>query len=318
VKAVTVDQLGAYNGTTPLNTGATLAIPAAVAISPTKTFPYAAYQATGQDTFGTIATNLGVQPAVLGPLNATMPNLFNVGVKIAYPGSTVTTVTGDTFTTLAQRAGINVSVATFAADPSVTGQAGLVAEDALFILNLPVVGSRTLGQLATDYDVALSDLALVNSALVGFVSAGAPFSAGGKQVTSVANDTLQSLVYRFATEQQVTTTVAELAQVNQGLSGALVSTAQFVLPPTATTLSVTFPTPFVPAPIFPLTVSLGMSRSDTLIDDEFRGVANVLTNETLLSPQPVAGSDGSLSLLGFAEAFESAFASYRLKVATGP
>ena len=35
-----------------------------------------------------------------------------------------------------------ILVATFAADPSVTGQAGLIAADALFVLNLPVVGGR--------------------------------------------------------------------------------------------------------------------------------------------------------------------------------
>src|SRR5262249_5845511 len=164
-----------------------------------------------------------------------------------------------------------------------------------FVHPLPNVGGNTLAQLASQYNVDPIDLAVVNSALVGFLNPTNPpaFQSGTTKpqapIAPGPNDTLLSLAYRFMqasdADAKNPATVESIAAANATLTNALNPASQFIVPPTSLTQSHTLAQPFIPAPIFPVTVSFGIERTNpNLIDQEFRAFDTMLFNETLLAP----------------------------------
>jgi LysM repeat protein len=312
-----VETLAANNRKTLLHQGALVDIPGAVRIDSALTARYIGYQAITSDTLGGIATKLGLQVAPLATLNASMPDLFLPNVPIPYNGHTVTTSVTSTLTSLAAEAGVDVG--TFAADHGVSTQTGLVAPSALFVSTLPLVGSRKFDKLASDLNVALNDLALVNSALLGLVREGATFKVGGAQIQAKATDTLRSIAYRFLTEHQVSVDVAGVVEANKDQPDLLVAASPIVVPPNPAVIRLPMTNPWVAAPIFPLAVSVTIARDARLIDAEFAGVADVLSQTTPITPAlSPAGANGVPSLVPFASKFEEALKTSRLKIATGP
>jgi len=315
--AISIDQLAAANVTTPFAVGAVLAIPGALAFDAALTADqWVTYRAPlAGITLAGIATNWNSSAGAVATANASTPALFLPNVKIAYPGKPVTTQAGDTFASLALRAGAAVDV--FAADPSVSALGGLIAGGALFAMPLPVAGNRTLAQLASDCNVCVDDLAVANSALVGLVQPSAKFTVGGVTIAAGQNDTLQTLVYRFLTNPQksVITSVAQLAEANQ-TAAVLNPASPFLVPPLDAVFDDAIALPHVPAPIFPIRVEVAIARNSDLIDPEFGGVADVAGALSPVAPFTATGSGSSLA--PFAQQFESTFASVGLKLATGP
>lgn len=315
----TVEELADANATTALRQHALVDVPGAVTVDPDLTAGHGGYRAAPGDTIQAIATKLGLTVDDLATLDATMPGLFVAGVTIDYPDHPVTTSGTSTLTSLAAAAG-GVPVTTFAADPSVKDATGLVAEGALFVTTLPLAGSRTLGDLGTDLGIDLASLAQANAAVVGLLQPNGTFTVGTATVTATAEDTLQSIAYRFGADHGVTVDVAGLATANAGVAGLLVPTAPVILPPSAAELSLPMTDVVVPAPVFPLAVSLTLERTDsTLVDPEFAGVAGMLSATMAVAPLLAPATEGAVpSLVPFATAFESALEDRRLKVATGP
>ncbi len=327
---VTIDQLATANAATAFVVGAVIEVPAAWTFGPAPTAQFVTYGAAAGITLGQIAANWGVPASTIAVQNASVPALFTIGVEIAYAKASITTQAGDTFATLAKRAGAP-DVGTFASDPSVTGLAGLIAPDALFVMSLslvkttlrdPTTQTWTFGQLATVCNVPLADLANANGALVGFLASGVTYSLSTGQgpaltATTGPNDTLQTLVLRFAA-QGATTTAGEIVVQNAGLAGTLNPGSPFLVPPRPASFGIAIAQPFVPGPYFPLRIELNTTRTDPgLIDHDFLNSSAVLGDVTPLAPLP-SDAGGGLSLQPLATAFETAFAALSLKLATGP
>lgn len=317
---LTVTQLAPYNADTNLLADATLILPNAVQI-PSGVTLYAPYQASGSDSLGSIAQYLNQYLGNLGTLNATMPNLINPGQTITATGyPEIHTQATDTLATLAAQ--WHLSASDFVSNAAVSAMTTLIQAGALFVADLPTVSSDlTLQQLATNLGVTLDDLALANGSMTGLLKSGATVTAyTGSQATIKVgqNDTLASLVARFSTEQNVQTSVTLIAEANGSLASLLQSLAPFLVPPQAVQIVRPVANPLIPAPIFPLSVTVNESRDASLIDPEFEGVATVASSQTVLGAAVPMGSSGALSLSGIATSFEQAFQSYSLKLATGP
>lgn len=309
-KSIPLSQLAAYNSTTALNTGIELNIPFSTGIDRVGSLPYVPYQATGLDSLSVIVAKLGISMETMALLNQQMPNLVNPGQTISYPGCTIQTQAGDTLASLAQKC--SVSVDSFIANPAVSELSGLISSGALFICPCPVVGTRTLEDLATDYDVSLEDLAFVNSGISALLEEGASFATvGGVVLQATSKDTLRSLVYRFLAEKNTSTSIEELASVNSTKPGLLQVNARIILPPGRVVITRPVNKPFIPGVLFPLQVTLGIIRDADMVDPEFSEVSEVVENKTELVPQV------SDSLKPMADAFEEGFKAWGLKLATG-
>ena len=309
----TVESLLMANTATPLVVGAELTIPGAVRIDPELTDQHAGYTNPAVTSLGSVAVAVGLTVTELATANATMPDLFVPGVELPTTPPTPTR-TASTFSSLAAAAGLTVAeLAT-----TISGTAGLVARAALFVIPLPVAGERAFADLASALDVTLDALATANAALAGLVRPQAVFTAGSKAtVTATALDTLASIAYRFAA-QGVTIDSVGLVRANATVPGLLVTTSLVVVPPATGTITLPMTTPFVPAPIFPLAVTVTLSRDADLIDAEFAGVASVRSAATEITPAAEDSAGGVPSLIPLATAFGAAFADRRLALANGP
>ena len=199
--------------------------------------------------------------------------------------------------------------------------ARLVAPGALFACPLPPV-KGSLDVMAEALGVLPLDLASANSALMGFVAPTHEFAvtvpASPKPVvvtvTSGTEDTLQSLVRRVQA-QAPSAALADLVTSCGGDAGALVQGVSILVPPAAVSVEAKLAEPVAVASTFaPLDVGLTVARDPALVAPEFAAAADVAANATTIAP---ALGDPP-SVVPFATAFEAAFATRRLKLATGP
>ncbi|GIG39276.1 LysM peptidoglycan-binding domain-containing protein [Cellulomonas phragmiteti] len=313
----TVSQLVVANALTPLREGAVVEIPGAVRVDPDLTARVAGVSAGPGATLASVAARLGTDLGDLAVTNATMPGLVVPGVTLPTEPP-VTTAAGSTLASLAAAAG-GMSVPAFA--DAVRDVTGLVAAAALVVTDLPLVGTRTLARLAADLGVGLDALARANAPLTGLVRPGAVFTAGSGgtpvTVTATALDTLASVAARFA-GHGVAVDAPGLAAANATVPDLLQPTSPVVVPPGTATIALPLPHPVVPAPVFPLEVTLTLSRDAALVDPELADVPAVLTASTPVTPATTSTGGDAPSLIPLATAFRAAFAAQRLELASGP
>ncbi len=324
---VTPDQLGAYNPTANFVVGATLAIPYLVTNTNTTTPQYAVYSAQSSDRLEDIAGKYATgSPTLLATLNQDLTGLFAIGQKIIdnASGKFVITESSDTFNSIL--AGFSEQGVTLTLDQlatAIAAQTDLLQTGGVWITppmqaaNTQGGQVNTLAGLAAKYNLDASQLATVNASVQGFLASGVTLTFEGQTLVTKANDTLTSLVNRFA-QLGLTTDVGTLATAFQNVNGLLTPTARVVPLPVATTAQVAIEADFS-APIFELIVDVVMRRGSDFIDPDFKDVASVSAASTALAPQPDPNGNSAngagLSLTDFATAFQEALPG--LFVATG-
>ncbi|HEY6788133.1 MAG TPA: LysM peptidoglycan-binding domain-containing protein [Trebonia sp.] len=317
---VGTDELAAANAALPLTAGAALAVPGAVTLGPNQNgalyVPMGGPSDGPVPTLAALATASGMTLDALGLANAAMPDLLAPDVLVTYQGNSTTTTAQSTLASVA--AAVHASDAgALAADPAVSVLPGLVASGALLAITAPAAAGRSLDSLAGDLSVQPDDLATANSAVTGLVTAGRVLSVNGVQVTVAATDTLASLVRRLQLANpagQPAIGLADLIAAYGADTGLFAADARLLVPAPQVSLAGGVASPYVASPLTPLTASVTIARDPGLIDPLAAGIATVAADTTPLNPN--FGSDGGPEL--FAQAFETAYADRRLKLATGP
>jgi LysM repeat protein len=346
VNFITLQQLAFYNRDTALLTGASLVVPNLVTLD-AGNGQYSFYQADATETFGEVASLFNQAVLKLATDNADMTGIFTSSQSITLDNITVTTGNYDTFNTLYtafKNKGLPSTFEEFV--NQLQSLPKLIAQGAFFVCALPQlttastsipVTTLSLAQIANDFqaacvaglglDTCISNLGLVNSALKGFLQAGVTVYADQAKsisITTNVNDTLVSLVTRFALEKGVTTTVSDLAVINQNETTLVAANAAFILPPISAVLNQNIQGQY-PGTIFPVAVKLEMERDADLIDSEFKSssistsyedVSGVELDRSTIAPRTTGAAGQALNLGAFAVDFETkAFPG--LKIATG-
>ncbi|MBI3653172.1 MAG: LysM peptidoglycan-binding domain-containing protein [Acidobacteria bacterium] len=353
---LTLQQLAFYNAGTALKETASLTIPNLVYIEPNLGRFYSFYETTGSETFQQIAQLFNAQVSDMANDNQNQTGIFapQQTIKIIENSKPYSVTTGDydTFNTLIAAfaaQGLTISLGDFAA--AIQTNSGLIAEGGFLTMPLPQVQAtatsgglattKSLAQIAEDFQPAyvkaaglaeaVSNLGLANSALKGFLQAGATVypnqteaSKQGVTLQTAANDTFVSLVTRFLLETGITTTVDDIVTANQNLTTLVAPDAAFMLPPISAIINQTINAQF-PDIIFPVSAKLEMERDDDLIDAGFKqtlptpnydDVSGAELDRSTIAPRTTTGAGQSLNLGDFAVDFETnAFPG--LKIATG-
>lgn len=310
--AHTVD-LGALanqNATLALATGSgcQLLIPCQVTASTTQGMGYGF---SASDTLAGVAAKFtGLDAAALVALNRFSPMLFSPG-PWAVGGVTITVASTDTFDTLytkAQQAGFSGQFSAFAS--AAAAAPNIVATSALLACPpATALPGDTLAAAATRFGIETVALVGANAAVRGLLATGTSIAYQGKTMPITADDTLLTIAARF-TAAGVPVALSDIAaQPAFNAAHILTQSAVMLIPPPPASLPVAFTAnPQNPDLIFPVTVSLTISRNSALVDPDFADVPSVSTATTQLSPQfQTTGSDSALSLAQFGAAFESAF-----------
>jgi len=313
---VGTDELAAANGALPLTAGALMAVPGAVTLGQNQYGGLYVPMGGPPPALAVLATVSGMALEALGLANAAMPGLLAPGVLVTYLGNSTTTTAQSTLASVA--AAVHASDAgALAADPAVSVLPGLVAPGALLLITAPAAAGRSLDGLAGDLGVQPDDLATANSAVTGLVTAGRPLTVNGVQVTVAATDTLASLVRRLQLANpagQPAIGLADLVAACGADTGLFADGARLLVPAPQVSLAGGVASPYVASTLTPLTASVTIARDPGLIDPLAAGIAAVAADTTPLSPN--FGSGGGPDL--FAQAFETAYADRRLKLAAGP
>jgi len=181
---------------------------------------------------------------------------------------------------------------------------------------------RFAGAAPSAFDAAA--LAQANAALLGLVKGGAEVEVAAEDGSKVKvptrdDDTFNSLVTRFA-EAGVQTSPGDIATGNATVA-FLRAGAMALLPPAPTVCVPKDAKPAGPFPtaVFPLTVALRLQRPAADVEHEFRGADSPVERADSPVPPPAtsqgSGSDRSLTLAAFAEAFQKTFPALRLGTA---
>jgi len=173
----------------------------------------------------------------------------------------------------------------------------------------------SLSGLATAYHADPIALGTANAATLGFLAAGVSISVNSVPYQTVAQDTLNSLVNRFA-GLGVSTSLAEVITAVLDVPKLIVATAGVVpVPPPSPGQSVTI-APAWSAAVFPVQVTLTETRNQAWVDPDFSLATAVHTAGLSLPPDPDPDSTGAaFSLARFATQLEAALPG--LQVATG-
>jgi hypothetical protein len=280
----------------------------------------------------------------LAARNRAMPGLVAGGkeVKLTVEGHplSVTTVEGDSLDSVLARLqkeappGVQVTLADLvgavAAAPGYLAAGGLAAcGPALLPDSTGQAGctpgaavQRFAGPAPSVFDAAA--LAQANAALLGLVKGGAEVEVAADDGSKVKvptrdDDTFNSLVTRFAAAG-AQTSPGDIATGNatvaflRGGAMALLPPAPVVCAPRQPRAAGPFPTA-----VFPLTVALRLRRPAADVEHEFRGEDSPVQRADSPVPPPAtgqgSGSDRSLTLAAFADAFQKTFPDLRLGTA---
>ena len=320
------DELATANAGLPLSLHAVLAIPGATTLGTDQYGGYYVPLSGPAPTLATVATATGMSLTALGAANATMPGLLAPNVTVTYQGNSAPTAADSTLASVA--AAVRAADAgALAADPTVAALPGLVAPGALFVIDAVPPSGRSLDTLAGDLGVQVSNLAAgqspaialatANSAVVGLVADGKQLTVNGVQVTASSADTLASLVRRLQLANpagQPAVELTDLLAAYAGDTGLLATDARLLVPPPEVSLDGSVATPYIAGPFSELSASVTIARDPALVDPLAADIPAVFADTTALSPN--LGPDGQPDV--FAQAFETAFADRRLKLATGP
>ena len=202
---------------------------------------------------------------------------------------------------------------------SITGETGVLQPGSLLLCPLAKLSKLMApSDLAALYGITAEAFALVNSATPSLIAAvSALKSVDGKvTIASFAGDTFNSLIARFA-DHQVKMDAASIVKSNQTIA-FLAKDALALLAPTPAKLTVNVGTagPY-PGPIFPLNVSLKLTRPAALIATGFEVDGPVAQTSAML-PAPADGGKSkqdSLNFNQFAKDMKAAFPALRLGTA---
>ncbi|HVT10719.1 MAG TPA: LysM peptidoglycan-binding domain-containing protein [Fimbriimonadaceae bacterium] len=316
-QGLSLDQLTAFNQTTPLAVGKPLNLPERVQIAASAASPLAPYFVkTGDSLQGIAAAFAETDTLALATRNATLGYVFLPQQTIAVGTASTQTLFADSMNSVLARLQGQDSSVTFEQliaqiGPSTT----LLAPNALFATRLPSTGSLTsLNALRSTFNADPSAIAQANASLLGFLKAGAQVTVGGISLITLALETFTSLVQRFKIEQNVETSVAEIASQNAAVS-LLGPSAAFLLPPNPVNQEIDLgPSPAFPGTIFPLRVDIAVARDQNFVNHDFLDRESVWSSVAALPPKADPSQSGPLSLRAFAKQAEAAFA-YRVKIA---
>lgn len=173
----------------------------------------------------------------------------------------------------------------------------------------------SLAGLAKAYNADVTALATANAATLEVLAEQVTVTVSSVSYQTQANDTLNSLVNRFA-DKNVATTVADLITALQDVPKLIAPNAAIVpVPPPSPGESIDI-TPGWTAAVFPITVTLTESRDPALVDPDFATASTVLSSSLSLAPDPGSDDSGAaFSLVQFASQLEAALPG--LHVATG-
>ncbi|WP_269582948.1 hypothetical protein [Roseibium sp. Sym1] len=260
--------------------------------------------------------------------NAALPGTVDGGQTVSVDGQEIETRTGDSFADVAGRGDPPVTLEALAA--AIAGQANILAVGGLLLCpagQLQDTGSGVTPRDAADrYGLTPAAFLSANAATPGLLAADQQLVAGptqtGKHVTTVAHDSLNAVLGRFA-RAGVTTTIGDIAEANKDIA-CLLPGAHVLLPPPPLRLDVPIGANGwrFPGVIFPLTVTLTLGRDPDLVDPAFlaggAAASPVATAPATIaphrSPGPAEGEDGAVTLSAFAAELETAIAGLRVAI----
>ncbi|MGH9928754.1 MAG: LysM peptidoglycan-binding domain-containing protein, partial [Pyrinomonadaceae bacterium] len=327
---ITLDQLAQFNAVAPLNPDVALAIPDLTYLdSPASA--YAPYSPTTIDSLTTIAGAFKTSALSIAQINQYLPGIFAEGVTIPV-GNSFRPGPLDSLQSAAD--GLQLPFDQFVS--AVASLPGFYRTNGVVITPLPNVPDAGSGKSPTLEDVAqkfniqspnetsVTPLLMANRSLDEFLLEGATIAgpAGSQPLTVKAHDTINTILARFQREQGLEVTVNQIISANALTPGLLTVNRPFLLPPSPTYISTAI-TPIIPpqgsveegAIIFPVSVSIETRRSQGLVAPDFKQAPAVFKNISSFAPRGIASGASSVSLKTFAQQFEEAFASYRLKCA---
>lgn len=333
---VTLEQLAFYNEATGVGANVKLRVPS-VTYLPEPDASWAAYS-PHDASLAEIATSFATDVAALAEVNRTVPGIFRPGAQIKVPGRTITAAALDSLESVCARSGAPSFEAFVQA---IAAQGAVFRPGGAFITPLPTVpgsgeATPSFEMLAADLHVEPTSLLEANRSLLGFLRVGAVIhgpAARGRAAAATRSepatievgeyDTIETVLRRLRDECGVDATISDLVEANRGRTSLVAAGARPLLPPNPTRFGVPF-TPRIPpdgakgesAMIFPVEVSVLMTRARGLVHLDFVETPSVYRSSHRLAPQIAKGETATgLSLDAFAARFEEAFAQHRLKCA---
>jgi LysM repeat protein len=286
---------------------------------------FCTYTAGQSDTLAGIAGKFGRQAADIAELNAWMPGLITPGVSIKDSASGKTVVAGEDptlYSITQQFLPTIVSISQLASD--IATLPGVVVPYSLWICT-PMLGngggqvtSGKLTDLATCYNTDVNTLGTANAATIGMLASGQSLTISGVQITTGANETLNSLVNRVA-EGGFSVAVSDVITAVAQTPGLIDPNAVVVaVPPPSPANNGHDLTPNFPASVFQINVNVISTRDASLADPDFAGVQSVTKSIYGVAPEPDpnnTGTSSGYSLNDFATLLQAALPG--LQVATG-
>ncbi|HKS08900.1 MAG TPA: LysM domain-containing protein [Pyrinomonadaceae bacterium] len=324
---ITFDQLAQFNSNTPLQADVSLAIPNLTYFSDPLSV-YAPYSPRSSDSLTSMAGTFNSTTAAIAEINRYLPGIFA-------DDATISGVEIDPLDSLQSVAdALKLPFDQFI--NQIKDTTNLYRTQGTVLTPLPVIPggegvSPTPTQLAEQFNIQSGDtdvfgtsLLTTNRSLEGFLRPGAVIAgpAPAVPITVKDHDTVNTIINQFARVQGLQVTVAELAIANASAPGLFTVNQPFLLPPNITTTTSDV-RPTIPpdgnkgeaAIVFPVSVSVDMTRPLGLVAPDFQDTAAVYENTTTFSPRGLAQGASSVNLTAFARDFESAFADDRLKCA---
>ncbi len=332
---ITLEQLAACNLGVELGAGVELAVPGLVHL-PDPDAVWATYTPKKDDSLASVAAAFGAGVPALAAANRQLPGVFAPGATVRVGGGEQRAAAMDSLERMWERFG-GAGWGEFGAfAEALAGQAGIYAESGAWVGPLPRVpdqggASPALEEVAARLNVEAAALLQSNRALQGFLRDGAtvlgPDTPGGAGTSAVVGpfDSVETVRRRLREQlgpAAPAPTDAQLAALNRGRAGLLTPGARLLPPPAATPFAVPFDAR-IPAGageaslVFPVHVTLAMTRAPGLVHPDFRDSQSVRRAESRLAPRIAAGADAAgLTLAAFAQSFEAAFEHpHRLKCA---
>ncbi|MFJ3794102.1 hypothetical protein [Kitasatospora sp. NPDC090091] len=266
-------------------------------------------------------------------VNAEMPETVAPGVTVTIGGESVTTAAAASFAEVCALFGPPVGLAALAA--AIGSRTDVLAAGALLVCPPGELPGRPAEGGVTP-EAAAARFGVTAVALLG-ANAGAPQLLLPGQVlrarqpdrdgavpteTTADHDTLTAVVERFR-RRGVATGIDAVAAANADLA-FLRAGARVVVPPAAALLTAGLgePTPdgvqwSFPAPVFPLTVALELSRDPALVEPALAATATRARTAVPAARGTDPAQDGALTLAAFAEQVQRAVPALRLATAPG-
>ncbi len=274
------------------------------------------------DTISSLTKAINLPSNQLANLNLDLPDLFASGTSLYLNSESYLSDGKESLVDIATKFGVTQEqLFNYNADNILQTDVYLQIPYRVTLGDSSIVSSRlakvsdngSLLEQATKYNVSLVDLTLANSSLDQLLQPNIPITINNISLTIDANDTFQTLVFRFLQEKNISTSISEIAISNQTTKNLLRSSATLILPPNPINISQEIDVNY-PATVFPVSVELETLRDETLVVSKFRNVTNIKQQVTTIAPKTSNEQDELLSLRGFAQKLETAFSNIKLLI----